>query len=251
MFMRIMMVAVIAGALSGGMITGVQMVWSVPLIIAAEVYEEAASSAPVLHQHADGMVHDHQSQPIVQADGHDHDHGNAWAPENGLERTAWTAVANILLGVGGGLVITALLALLKTPVTWRTGSMFGLAAFASVSLAPAIGLPPELPGMAAADLAGRQLWWGGAALATALSLATIIFAPKQWMKYAALALLVLPHLIGAPAPASHETAVPGGLIREFIFASLATAAVFWLGLGSLTGFLAAKLGLKEAAAETV
>ncbi|MEI2612914.1 MAG: CbtA family protein [Candidatus Promineifilaceae bacterium] len=42
-------------------------------------------------------------------------------------------------------------------------------------LAPAFGLPPELPGMAAADLGARQVWWCGTALATGVG----IFGHRQ------------------------------------------------------------------------
>jgi predicted cobalt transporter CbtA len=38
----------------------------------------------------------------------------------------------------------------------RRGLLWGLGGFAALHLAPAVGLPPELPGMASADLAARQ-----------------------------------------------------------------------------------------------
>jgi cobalt transporter subunit CbtA len=234
MLSRILIVAVIAGALSGVAITALQMVWSVPLIIAAEAYESGPE--PVSgHVHAEGAAHDH--------DAHHHGDADVWAPEDGIERTLWTAITNILLGVGGGLIIAAFMAFRKNPVTLQTGVVFGLAAFASVSLAPALGLPPELPGMAAAALEARQTWWLSTAIATAVSIAAVFYAPRNWMKFAAVALLVLPHLIGAPQPASHQTAVPDALIQEFIVASLVTAAVFWTGLGSLVGVLGRKFDL--------
>jgi cobalt transporter subunit CbtA len=242
MLNRILMVAVISGALCGLAITAMQMAWSVPLILAAEAYEaqpEAAAPAAAPHGHA-SVAHDHGA-----AAAHDHgahDHGDAWAPEDGFERTLWTAITNVLLGVGGGLVIAAFLALRSGPVSLKTGLAFGLAAFASVSLAPALGLPPELPGMPAAELEGRQVWWFATAIATAIAIAVAVYAPGPW-KVAALALLAVPHLIGAPQPGSHETAVPAALIEEFILASLITAAVFWIGLGGTVGALAGRLKL--------
>ncbi len=97
--------------------------------------------------------------------------------------------------------------------------------------------------MAAAEIGGRQGWWLMTAIATGVSLAVMAYAPKTWMKAAAVALLVLPHAIGAPQPASHETAVPTELIFEFIVASLVTACVFWVALGGLVGALAGKFDL--------
>ena len=44
-------------------------------------------------------------------------------------------------------------------------------------------------------------------------------------------LLVVPHLIGAPQPASHATAVPPDLHHRFAVAVTVTGLVFWLLLG--------------------
>ena len=41
----------------------------------------------------------------------------------------------------------------------RTGLAFGVAGFIAVALAPALGLPPEIPGSGAAELGARQTWW--------------------------------------------------------------------------------------------
>jgi adenosylcobinamide kinase/adenosylcobinamide-phosphate guanylyltransferase len=50
---------------------------------------------------------------------------------------------------------------------------WGLAGFAVFTLAPGLGLPPELPAMPAADLLARQVWWIGTAAATAIGLADL------------------------------------------------------------------------------
>jgi len=47
----------------------------------------------------------------------------------------------------------------------------------------------------------------------------------------------LPHLIGAPAAPHGAMGVPAELAAEFATASLATAAAFWLLLGSVSGWL--------------
>ena len=41
-------------------------------------------------------------------------------------------------------------------LTPRVGIIWGLAGFIAVHFAPAIGLPPELPGSSAADVGARQ-----------------------------------------------------------------------------------------------
>ncbi len=54
-------------------------------------------------------------------------------------------------------------------------------------------------------------------------------------------LIALPHLIGAPQPASHETAVPATLANSFAANAIAAQAVFWVVLGVALGYLMARL----------
>ena len=103
------------------------------------------------------------------------------------------------------------------------------------SLLPALGLPPELPGMAAADLAPRQIWWGLTAAASALGIGMIFFGGKWPMVTLGVVLLVAPHVAGAPHPDAFSSNVPAELAAQFVSASLVTAALFWLLLGGLTG----------------
>src|SRR5262249_38283050 len=103
--------------------------------------------------------------------------------------------------------------------------------------APAIGLPPELPGMSAADLAARQQWWLLTAAATAAGLGLIVFANPIALRVAGAVLILAPHLIGAPAAPHGAGGVPAELAAAFATASLATAAAFWLLLGSVSGWL--------------
>jgi cobalt transporter subunit CbtA len=104
-------------------------------------------------------------------------------------------------------------------------------------LAPAIGLPPELPGMQAAGLIARQEWWLLTAAATALGLGLVVFAQQPVLRVIGAAILVLPHLVGAPIAPHGASALPAELAAEFATASLATAALFWLLLGGISGWL--------------
>src|SRR6185369_15670393 len=98
-------------------------------------------------------------------------------------------------------------------------------------------LPPELPAMPTADLIERQLWWLGTVVATAGGLALISF--RRTLPFAALgvALIVAPHVIGAPQPVSYETSIPEGLHHQFVVAVTVTNLVFWVVLGAAAGAL--------------
>jgi cobalt transporter subunit CbtA len=224
MLRAILLAAVVAGALAGLAVTGLQALRLVPLILAAETYEQGEAPA---------------------APG-DADHGHAaageagWAPETGLQRTLATAFANLLTAIGFALLLAAALAL-TGGAGWHKGLLWGLGGYAAFVLAPSISLPPSVPGMPEAPLAARQLWWLATVVATAAGLVLLIRL-RVW--YGALLgglCLILPHLIGVPAPATEQAPVPAEIVHAFRSATQATNLVFWLVLGSATGFLFGRL----------
>jgi cobalt transporter subunit CbtA len=223
---RIFFAGLIAGLIAGTLVTLVQAVKLAPLIHVAEGYEHAL--------------------PASHDDGTPHEGAGAWEPEEGVERLLFTWVANLIVGSGFGLVLSAGFALRQgfsgEDVTASRGLAWGVAGFAAFALAPAVGLPPELPGSAAAALVARQAWWIGTALATAGAIALFFFG-RATMRYPlALALLLLPHVVGAPAAPPRGSAVPAELAAEFVAGSLASAALFWLVLGGVGGWLFERMG---------
>lgn len=224
-FSRLVSAAVAAGLLAGLALTAVQMVAVTPIIVKAEVFEDAAPAAPappVAHVHAD--AHEHH-----------HDHA-AWKPEDGAERTLFTVLADVTMAVGYGLLLCAALTLRGGRPTWRQGVLWGAAGYLVVFVAPSLGLPPELPGTSAAPVGERQLWWMMTAAGTAAGLALIAFGRSWLWALAGLVLLGAPHLVSAPQPLVHTSAAPEDLVHAFRLASACTNAVFWLVLGALTAF---------------
>jgi predicted cobalt transporter CbtA len=73
----------------------------------------------------------------------------------------------------------------------------------------------------------RQAWWVATVAATGLGLYLIATRRTLLPIALAVALIALPHLVGAPQPSSQETAVPAGLAAAFASSTLAAAAVFW------------------------
>ena len=221
MFKRIAQTAGFSALLAALLLTLLQSLWVTPLILEAEAYE---SAAPVTeHSHAaTAAVHEHAE--------------DSWAPQDGAQRTLFTGLSNLVVAVGFALMLAGLYSLRAPGRTWQ-GLLWGLAGFATFSLAPAIGLPPELPGSAAADLALRQYWWLGTAATTAAGLALLAFGGQWWLRILGLLLLPLPYLIGAPQPEVHESLAPAALSQHFIYASLLVNAVFWAALGLISAWL--------------
>jgi cobalt transporter subunit CbtA len=160
----------------------------------------------------------------------------SWAPQDGFERTAFTLAANVLTGIGFALLLIAVSELAGGIVDWRQGVFWGLAAFTVFTLAPGLGLPPELPAMPAAELGPRQIWWVATALSTAGGIALLVYGQSVFAVVAAVALIAAPHIVGAPQPASHASPIPENLHHSFVVAVVLTTMVFWVLLGGLTGY---------------
>jgi cobalt transporter subunit CbtA len=233
-FRAIVFSSVVAGFVVGAIVTVIQQFGSVPLILKAEVFEKAAEH------------HDHEAAPAASQSGvavhshAEHEHAaQAWEPHDGFERNAYTAAANVLTGTGFALLLAAIFAMRSgnsgvRSVSWHEGLTWGLAGFAVFTLAPGLGLPPELPGVPAAPLLSRQIWWVLAAATTAAGLGVIFFRRSVPASIAGLILIILPHLIGAPELDHIETNVPTSLSHQFVVAVTLTSLIFWFILGGLT-----------------
>jgi cobalt transporter subunit CbtA len=222
-FRQLFFAALCAGLLAGIFATVAHQIGTVPVILKAEVYEEAA-------QHAAAPAHSHGDAAAPQRP----DAG--WSPENGVERTAYTLLADLLTGTAFALLLAAGLALRGAEAGWREGLFWGLAGFAAFTVAPSLGLPPEIPGTEAAPLLSRQLWWLATAASTAGALALLAFAKQPVWVVVAVIVIVAPHLFGAPQPAEHASAAPATLARQFVVAATVTSFLFWLVLGVATGY---------------
>jgi cobalt transporter subunit CbtA len=150
-------------------------------------------------------------------------------------------MATVVTGIGFALALIGAMVLSNRRIDGWTGLAFGTAGFAAVALAPALGLPPEMPGNAAADLSERQLWWGFAVAATAGGLAALLLTRSAAVRVGGLVLLALPHVVGAPHPAAFASAAPAELAARFAAASLVVSAVFWAVLGTAAGAVHARL----------
>jgi len=246
LFRRIFFAAVLSGLAAGLAMSAVQQWRVAPLILEAETYEgQEAPAAPATHTHDDGAAaHSHDAQEAAPA-GHVHDE-DAWAPQDGAERIFYTVLADVLAAIGFALVLAAVSVLVGLPITAANGIVWGLGGFIVFQLAPAFGLPPELPGMPAADLGARQLWWWGTAIATGAGLLGIAKF-RNWQAIGVGAVLILlPHLIGAPQPPHEPSAVPAHLATAFAASALSAGAVFWFILGPLLGYLNTRFAKAEA-----
>ncbi len=223
-FRQIFLVACLSAIIASIGFSLYQFYFINPLIFAAELYETA--------------------EPL---DLHGTGHLQEWAPDEGIERSFYTLLANFLMSLGYSLLLAAMMVFSSTSSLLK-GMAWGVAAYLSLFVAPSIGLPPEIPGMEAADLNARQNWWFLSVIATAIGLAILAFS-RLYYKGAGVILIMLPHIIGAPVAVMHGFSHPDPLAiaeltvlwQQFVLHTSIANALLWLIIGGASGYLCHKM----------
>ena len=228
-------------ALAAGLVLSALQSWQViPIIYAAEEYEitTPVAAATLSEDHSDEHTHD------------------SWSPNEGKERIGSTVLSNILATFGLALITLAAMTWsrekLHQKLGWERGLLWGASGYLALFVIPSLGLPPEIPGMEAAVLEGRQSWWLLAVICSISGLATLAFV-KGNLKMAALVLLALPWVVGAPQPEIHGFGHPDAtavaalnqLAADFVTATLVANGIFWLLLGGMAGWLLQRFPLTQ------
>ncbi len=213
-----------AGALFGGLAAGLIAVLLhyallAPLLLEGEMYETGAR----VHFSATGAQSEAGSPPI-------------WSE---MGRQIDTFALTFVTYVGFALLMATAMAVAVRSgiaVTLRSGLVWGLCGFVATALAPAVGLPPELPGTIGADLAARQLWWLGCVGATAVGLGLIGLGRGVVPAGIGVLLIAAPHLIGAPHIDTYFGIAPPELASHYVSHALGVSAVVWVIMGAVAGW---------------
>lgn len=233
--------ALIAGAVAG-LIAALLQLWFVqPVLLHAELYEGGerthfAASGGHEHDHGGDAAPDHDH---AAADAAPADHA---APGVGFDapRDGLSILFSIVVYAGWGLLMIAAMALAEDrghAVTARQGLLWGVGGFVAAQMAPAFGLAPELPGMAAADINARAIWWAATVAATGAGVWLLAFG-RNWAAWgSAIALILLPHVIGAPHPAQMTGPTPPELAAQFAGRALGVGLAAWAVLGATAATL--------------
>jgi cobalt transporter subunit CbtA len=238
MLKNLILSAAAAGVAAGVFTAVIQHVTTTPIIIEAEKYEGSAQA----HDRGGGapaddsaLVASAAASPegaAKQAAGPEEEE---WGPADGIQRTLFTSLATTVIGIGFGLALLGAMLLVGVGINAHTGLAFGVAGFIAVALAPALGLPPEIPGSGAAELGDRQAWWFFAVGATAIGIAGLLLTKNAWLQIGSVVLIALPQIVGAPHPYEYVSTAPAELAGHFVATSLAVTAIFWATLGYASG----------------
>jgi cobalt transporter subunit CbtA len=228
----------VAGFIVALLATVLQFAFLERNILLAERYETGA-----LTHFAASPDHEHSAATAARETGAEHDHD---AHSHGQDDTPFwlrqvnTALTMTLTYCGYGLVMVAGMTIARhfgKTIGGAESLLWGLAGFAAFSMAPALGLEPALPGMAAADLVDRQTWWLGCAVATVAGLGLLAYGGGIGARMAGIVIMALPHVIGAPHLDELFGAVSPELAARHAAGSLGVGLVAWLTLGGLSRWL--------------
>jgi len=243
--------ALFAGLAAGLIAALLQFSLVEPLILEGEEYESGARihfAGAGNDHHAEENDHHAADDPLAADTVHhandEQDQGNndASSPadqQNIALRFVLVFFTDLIVFVGWGLLLVTGFAVAERyghRMSLKNGLLWGGAGFIAVHMAPGIGLPPELPGIPAADLQMRQVWWLATVLATAAALALFAFGRGYGFILLGLALLVAPHLVGAPQVATFTGLAPPELAGELVARSLAISLTSWAVLGLVASF---------------
>jgi len=217
-FTRILTSGLFAGVAAGLLAGLLQLVFVQPVLLHAELYE----SGQLVHFGAKAVS---ATQPLPGFD---------------LLRDGLSIGFTVVVYCGYALVLVALMAAaserMNTVITARTGILWGIAGFVAVQFAPGFTLAPEVPGVAAADVMDRQIWWFLTVAASVIALWLIAFG-KDWKSWgAAVVLLLAPHIAGAPEPDVFTGPVPTEIGALFASRALGVGFAAWVFVGLFAGF---------------
>jgi cobalt transporter subunit CbtA len=214
---KILVSALFAGALAGLMAGLLQLMFVQPVLLHAELYEGG------------DLVHFGGTLVSASPD----------LPGFDPLRDGLSLVFTMLTYTGYALLLVAAMSFADDRgfgVDARTGIIWGVAGFVAFHLAPGISLAPEVPGVSAADIGARQVWWFATVIAAVVALGLIAFG-KGWAAWGvAIILLMAPHLVGAPEPATFAGTTPPEIAGLFAARAFGVGLAAWVILGSAAGF---------------
>ncbi len=217
MLSKLLTSALFAGAVSGLIAGLLQIIFVQPVLLHAELYE----GGQLVHFGAQAV----SAHPDL--------------PGFDPMRDLLSIVFTMMTYCGYAFILVALMSLAQergAEVTPRHGIVWGIAGFVAAHFAPGLTLAPEVPGVAAADVGARQIWWFATVISAGVALWLLAFG-RGWMLWGvAVILLAAPHLIGAPEPDSFTGPVPPEIAALFAARAFGVGMAAWVILGCFAAY---------------
>ncbi len=225
MMYRIFATAIAAGVLAAVLVSILEIYTTTPLILKAEVYETAVETAAANQQVIDGIPK--VTNAALEAAAAD--------LGGGFSRFLTTLVSNTVAGISFSLLLSVGLTFGDKPADMSKGLLLAAGFFSAFILAPALSMSPKMPGMPAADLTSRQIWWSVIVISTLAGLWCLTYGHAMVLKALGVILVVAPHAWAAPVDVAGGSA-PAVLTADFSSATMVVNAVFWALIGIFSAF---------------
>lgn len=228
-YSRILTSALFAGVATGLIAALLQFMFVQPILLHAELYE----SGELVH-FGGAAVSAHPDLPGFDA-----------------MRDGLSILFTTLVYTGYAMILIALMVVAEQrghEITAKKGLLWGLAGFIAFHFAPGLTLAPEVPGVAAADVGLRQIWWFGTVLASGIAMWLIAFGNGTASYAVAVVLLLAPHVIGVAEPETFTGPVPTEIGALFAARAFGVGMAAWAILGTCAGYFWTTEGAKLQAA---
>ena len=228
MYSRFLISALFAGACAGLIAGLLQLIFVQPVLLHAELYE----TGELVH-FGGAAVSAHPDLPGFDA-----------------MRDGLSLIFTMLTYTGYALILLAAMGIAEdrgARIDGRNGLIWGVAGFVAFHLAPGVTLAPEVPGVAAADVSARQIWWFATVATAGVALWLIAFGRNWGVWVIAAVLLMAPHVIGAPQPDVFTGPVPTEIGALFAARALGVGLAAWALLGSFAGYFWQREGVNASA----
>ena len=236
MMNRIFATAVAAGVLAALLVSIVEVYTTTPLILKAEVYENAAEATAAGNN---GVIV--PGIPKVATAALETAAANLGG---GFERFLTTLVSNTVAGIAFALLLTVGLTFGSKQADLGKGLLLAGSFFSAFILAPSLSMSPKMPGMPAADLTSRQIWWTVIVVSTLAGLWCLAYGKPMVLKVLGVILMVAPHAWAVPPEVAGGSA-PAVLTAEFSSATMVVNALFWALIGLFSAFFYERFGNKN------
>jgi len=234
MFQKFMTGALIAGGVAGLLAALLHFAFVQESLLLGEQYESGA----IIHFQSVETAEGAQGAAVEDMAGAQPEDATASEGVDTVTRNTMTVAFTIVLYIGYAMLMIAgfgIAAQFGIGIGAAQGVLWGLAGYASFQLAPAMGLPPELPGTAAAEIGARQVWWWGTVFASGAGIGLLVYGRGLAFGALGVALLAAPHLIGAPELDGFFSNAPAELGAVFSTRVLGVGFVTWVVLGWVAG----------------
>ena len=247
MLLRMVKAGLLTGFLTAIFYTFIYSVMILPIIQEAEFIEKGHINSQLVPSTSDQLGNQRKQSELTHKKNEERPSAQTQLNTNYQntllsKRFFFTFLDYLVLAVGFSFLILAAFLLSGVNVGVGNGILWGLAGYLVFTIAPSLGISPELPGTFFGDLGYKQFSWISISILTALGLWFLVFRKSYILKMIGILIILIPQIV-LPDATNHSTSasIPESLYGEFLINTLVSLFLFWVFLGASSGAILRKL----------